>query len=58
MDITEVSQSTGLASFAIRYYEKKGLINAIGCKGLKRVYHPEILARLALISLAQQAYFH
>ncbi|MEQ4921936.1 helix-turn-helix domain-containing protein [Proteus hauseri] len=57
MDITEVSQATGLASSAIRYYEKKGLINSIGRKGLKRVYHPDILTRLALISLAQQAHF-
>lgn len=57
MDITEVAKATGLASSAIRYYEKKGLINSIGRKGLKRVYHRDILSRLALISLAQQAHF-
>ncbi|MBG2874940.1 helix-turn-helix domain-containing protein [Proteus alimentorum] len=57
MDITEVVKATGIASSAIRYYEKKGLINSIGRKGLKRVYHRDVLTRLALISLAQQAHF-
>ncbi|WP_193015337.1 MULTISPECIES: MerR family transcriptional regulator [Gammaproteobacteria] len=57
MDITEVVKATGIASSAIRYYEKKGLINSIGRKGLKRVYHRDILTRLALITLAQEAQF-
>lgn len=57
MDITEVVKATGIASSAIRYYEKKGLINSIGRKGIKRVYHRDVLSRLALISLAQQAHF-
>lgn len=47
MDITEVVKATGIASSAIRYYEKKGLINSIGRKGIKRVYHRDVLSRLA-----------
>jgi DNA-binding transcriptional MerR regulator len=57
MDINEVSKASGLPASAIRFYEEKGLIQSIGRKGLKRLFHATILERLAIISLARKAGF-
>lgn len=56
--ISKVSQLSGLPSSTLRYYEERGLIKSIGRKGLKRVYnHNEVMMRLSLISLGQEAQF-
>lgn len=58
LDISQVSQLSGLAASTLRYYEEKGLIKPIGRKGLKRIYHStDVITRLSLISLGQQAKF-
>jgi len=57
MDINEVSKAAGIPASAIRYYEEKGLIKSIGRKGLRRLFSPTIMERLAVISLAQKAGF-
>ncbi|MFG0741960.1 helix-turn-helix domain-containing protein [Providencia sp. TYF-12] len=58
LDISQVSQLSGLAPSTLRYYEERGLIKPIGRKGLKRVYHgKEVITRLSLISLGQEAKF-
>ena len=57
LDIAEVSERTGLAPSALRFYERKGLIEAAARNGLRRAYEPETLDRLALISCAQAAGF-
>ncbi|MEQ4673031.1 helix-turn-helix domain-containing protein [Providencia vermicola] len=58
LDISQVSQLSGLAASTLRYYEEKGLIKPIGRKGLKRIYHgKDVITRLSLISLGQQAQF-
>lgn len=58
LDISQVSQLSGLAASTLRYYEEKGLIKPIGRKGLKRIYHrKDVITRLSLISLGQQAKF-
>nr|WP_314265741.1 MerR family transcriptional regulator [uncultured Moellerella sp.] len=58
VDISKVSQLSGLPSSTLRYYEERGLIKSIGRKGLKRVYnHNEVMMRLSLISLGQEAQF-
>ncbi|MGO2333788.1 helix-turn-helix domain-containing protein [Providencia sp.] len=58
LDISQVSQLSGLAPSTLRYYEEKGLIKPIGRKGLKRIYHSKnVMTRLALISMGQQAKF-
>ena len=46
-----------LAPSALRYYERRGLIESSGRNGLRRVFEPEVLERLALIDCAQAAGF-
>ncbi|MCX2722983.1 helix-turn-helix domain-containing protein [Roseibium salinum] len=57
LDISEISKQTGIAASAIRYYEEKGLITSIGRRGLKRLFGPEVLDQLALITLGRSAGF-
>ncbi|MBB5082650.1 MerR family transcriptional regulator [Nonomuraea endophytica] len=57
LDIGEVARRTGLAPSALRFYERKGLIEADGRNGLRRAYHPGVLDRLALITCARDAGF-
>ncbi|SMX27602.1 Redox-sensitive transcriptional activator SoxR [Pelagimonas phthalicica] len=57
LDIGDVSERSGTSPSALRYYEKRGLIEAISRKGLRRQYEPSILPRLALIRLCQAAGF-
>lgn len=57
LDISEVSQASGVSASALRYYEELGLIQSSARKGLRRQYAPVVLSRLALISLGQQAGF-
>lgn len=55
IDIAEVAQASGLPASALRYYEEKGLIRSAGRRGLRRLFEPEVLERLALIGLGQAA---
>ena len=55
--IGEVAQSAGIATSAIRYYEREGLIPKADRRGNARVYGADILDRLALIELAKSAGF-
>lgn len=57
IDIGEVAERSGLAASALRFYERKGLIQAEGRNGLRRAYRPETLERLALITCARDAGF-
>lgn len=57
LDIAEVAQRSGLPASALRFYEEKGLIASIGRRGLRRLFDPGILDRLALIALGQSAGF-
>lgn len=58
LDISEVSELSGLPASTLRYYEERGLIKPIGRKGLKRVYHAkDVMTRLSLISLGREAQF-
>ncbi len=57
MDISEVSKQTGVAASAIRHYEEKGLITSVGRRGLKRLFGPEVLDQLALITLGKTGGF-
>lgn len=52
--IGEVAERTGVASSALRYYEKEGLIGAVRTEGGQRRYHREILRRVAFIRIAQR----
>ncbi|MFU1478778.1 helix-turn-helix domain-containing protein [Roseovarius sp. C7] len=57
LDIGEVAEASGLRVSALRYYEDKGLIEALGRKGLRRQYGPDVLQQLALIALGRRAGF-
>lgn len=57
MDITEVAQKSGIPASTLRFYEEKGLITSIGRRGLRRLFAPEVLERLALIALGRSAGF-
>lgn len=57
MDITEVAQRSGVPASTLRFYEEKGLISSVGRRGLRRVFEPSVLERLALIALGSAAGF-
>jgi DNA-binding transcriptional MerR regulator len=57
VDITEVARRSGVAASTLRFYEQKGLIASIGRRGLRRVFAPNVLERLALIALGRAAGF-
>jgi DNA-binding transcriptional MerR regulator len=57
LDITEVARRSGVAASTLRSYEQKGLIASIGRRGLRRVFAPNVLERLALIALGRASGF-
>jgi DNA-binding transcriptional MerR regulator len=57
LDIAEVAKRSGIPASALRFYEEKGLISSIGRRGLRRLFEPVVLERLALISIGQSAGF-
>ncbi len=57
LDIGEVAGQSGVPASALRYYEERGLIASIGRRGLRRLFDPGVLERLALISVGQGAGF-
>lgn len=56
-DISAVAKKSGIPASTLRYYEEKGLIQSVGRRGLRRVFEPDVLTRLSLISLGQVAGF-
>lgn len=57
LDISEVARRSGVRASALRHYEEKGLIASIGRRGLRRLYDPDVLDRLALIAVGRAAGF-
>jgi DNA-binding transcriptional MerR regulator len=57
MDIGEVARRAGVPVSTLRFYEAKGLIASTGRRGLRRLFDPGVLDRLALIALARTAGF-
>jgi DNA-binding transcriptional MerR regulator len=57
MDIVEVAKRSGIPASSLRFYEEKGLIASRGRRGLRRLFEPQVLERLALIALGQSAGF-
>lgn len=57
LDITEVARRSGVPASTLRFYEEKGLIASVGRRGLRRLFEPGVLERLALISLGRDAGF-
>ena len=54
LSIGEVSERSGLAVSAIRFYEEKGLIAAVRTPGGQRRFRRDVLRRLAFIQAAQR----
>ena len=57
MDISDVARASGLPASTLRYYEEKGLIRSLARNGIRRQFGDDVLARLVLIQLGQQAGF-
>ncbi|AKJ06504.1 DNA-binding transcriptional MerR regulator [Archangium gephyra] len=57
LDITEVAKRSGVPASTLRFYEEKGLIASIGRRGLRRLFEPDVLERLAMIALGRVAGF-
>jgi DNA-binding transcriptional MerR regulator len=57
LDITEVVRRSGVPASTLRFYEEKGLIATTGRRGLRRLFDPGVLERLALIALGRAAGF-
>jgi DNA-binding transcriptional MerR regulator len=57
MDIGEVARRSRVPASTLRFYEEKGLIVSVGRRGLRRLYDPGVLERLALIALGRAAGF-
>jgi DNA-binding transcriptional MerR regulator len=57
LDINEVARRAGVPASTLRFYEEKGLIASIGRRGLRRLFDPGVLERLALIALARTSGF-
>ena len=57
LDIAEVARLSGTPASTLRYYEEKGLIVSVGRRGLRRLFGPDVLQRLAFIALGQAGGF-
>ena len=55
--ITELSRRTGLASSALRFYERKGLLRPVGRSGGRRIYDVSAIRLVAQIDLMKIAGF-
>src|SRR5213078_1291349 len=54
LSIGQVADRTGVATSALRYYEREGLIRSTRTSGDQRRYHREVLRRVAFIRIAQR----
>jgi DNA-binding transcriptional MerR regulator len=57
LDIAEVARRSGVTAATLRFYEEKGLIASVGRHGLRRLFDPDVLERLALIALGRASGF-
>jgi MerR family transcriptional regulator, redox-sensitive transcriptional activator SoxR len=54
LSIGAVSERTGVAPSALRFYESEGLITSERSDGNQRRYHPHMIRRISFIRVAQQ----
>ena len=54
ISIGELSERTGVAHSALRFYEAEGLIHSTRSEGGQRRYHREVLRRVSFIRIAQK----
>lgn len=53
--ISELSEATGVAPSALRFYERRSLLDPVGRAGGKRVYAANAIEQVALIDLLKTA---
>jgi len=53
LSIGDVARRTGMATSALRFYEREGLLDSSRSEGGQRRYHREILRRVAFVRVAQ-----
>lgn len=51
--IGEAAERCDMAASALRFYEKRGLIQSLRTEGKQRRYHPSMLRRISVIKAAQ-----
>lgn len=54
LSVGDVAQRSGFAASAIRFYEARGLIHAERTDGNQRLFHRDVLRRLACLRIAQR----
>jgi len=54
LTIGEVAERAGVATSALRFYEREGLIESTRSEGGQRRYHRDVLRRVAFIRAAQR----
>jgi MerR family redox-sensitive transcriptional activator SoxR len=54
ISIGEVADRTGVATSALRFYEREGLVRAVRSEGGQRRFHRDSLRRVAFIRVAQR----
>ena len=57
LTIVDVAARTGLASSALRFYERRGLLRSTGRAGGMRVYDESAIEQIALVDLLKLAGF-
>lgn len=57
LGIGEIAKRAGIATSALRYYEREGLIPRVARRSGRRVYDEKIVERLGLIHFAKRAGF-
>ena len=54
LSIGAVSDRTGVASSALRFYEAEGLVHSVRSAGGQRRYHRDVIRRVSFIRIAQE----
>jgi MerR family redox-sensitive transcriptional activator SoxR len=54
LTIGEVAERAGVATSALRFYEREGLIESTRTSGGQRRYHRDVLRRIAFVRAAQR----
>jgi DNA-binding transcriptional MerR regulator len=57
LDIGEVSARSGMATSALRFYEREQIITSVDRKGLRRQFHPDVLTTLGVVAMCRRAGF-
>lgn len=54
LSVGQVSQRSGVAPSAVRFYERQGLLSSDRTSGNQRRYHADVLCRVAMIRACQR----